>query len=143
MKNSLKEVIEGIQDLVENNIPELKRVDYTFDFSQDVEKAKDFPALFIVSNQNFTIGENTNNVPLLLVFCDVAGGRLTDAEKDKEIKSDMIQAASKLFDLMQADSYFNGEVSVNAQPFSYGLNNALSGIDCIVDISIEKPCYNV
>jgi len=143
MKISLKEVIEGIQDLVETSVPELKRALYTFDFSQDTQKNKDYPALFIVSNQNFTIGENVNTTPLLLVFCDVTGGRLNDIDRDKEIKSDMLQAASKLLDLMQVNGYIDGDISVDAQPFSYGLNNALSGIDCIVPITIEKPCYEV
>lgn len=143
MKNSLKEAIEGIQDLVASSVPEIKKTLYTFDFNQDIDKAKDWPCLFIVGNQNFTIGENINTIPLLLVFCDVVHGRQSAAERDKEIKSDMIQAASKLLDLMQSDGYFDGEISVDAQPFSYGLNNALSGIDCIAPIVIEKPCYNV
>ena len=144
MVNSLKELVEGIQDIVEFSLSdEIKKCVYTFDFGQDTRKAKDFPALFILSDQNGTIGENTNTVSLTMRFCDVSLSSNNSESKDKEIKSDMIQAASKLFDLMQVEGYFDGDLSIAYSPFDNELNNGLSGIDCTINFTLEKPCYNI
>lgn len=143
MNISLKEIAEGIIDVVNESIDELVTAEYTFEFIYDSKKAKEYPKLSIIANQNITIGERTNTIPLLLRFSDVAVGKNNTPLKDKEIKSDMIQAASKLFDILQTKGYFDGELSLTAEPFDHELNNGLSGIDVIANFVTEKPCYEV
>lgn len=143
MNISLKEIVEGIIDVVDSDIEEIVLAEYTFDFQFDHKKAKDYPKLSIIANQTITIGENTNTIPLLLRFSDVATGRQNAILRDKEIKSDMIQAASKLFDILQTKGYFEGDLTISLEPFDNELNNGLSGVDAIVNFIAKKPCYEV
>jgi len=144
-KVSLKEIIEDIITIVSEEFTdsELVAAEYTFNFAPDNAKAKDFPRLFLIANENITIGERTNTIPITMRFCDVVGSRNNAIDKDKEIKSDMIQAASKLFDILQDRSFFDGDLTISLAPFDYEMNNSLSGVDATPNFFTDKPCFNI
>ena len=143
MNISLKEIVEGIKSEVADKIPELKEVKYTFDFWQNRDGDKNFPKLYLIANENVTFGELTNTIPLTMRFCDVSRAKDKSEQLDLEIKSDMIQVASKLMDILQEKGYFNGDLNLSAIPFDNELNDGLSGIDITPDFVLKKPCYNV
>lgn len=135
---SVKELIEGIATIVEERIPEIITVKYTG--IPNTEKAKEFPQLFIFLDNNVTIDENINTVPLTLWFVDVQISQSLEWRKDYEIKSDMIQAASKLFDILQNEGWLDS-VNVTLTPLTSDMQDGLSGMQAIPTFNLQKPCY--
>lgn len=142
MKVSLKELVVLIKETIAAKMPEIVSFDFLPpDLNNTVRK--EFPKVYFYTQEAFTLQENTNIVPLYFRFCDVMYGANNAWERDLEIKSDMLQAASKLFDLVEFQEVITGRINVSALPFDNDLNNGISGVECTVNFILEKPSHLV
>ncbi len=144
MKISAKEIIESVESkidslLIQDYVIEREYV-YTND-QIDTDGKKNFPKVYYWWNDAGSLNENYNTVVMGFVFCDVMQGKTNANTRDYEIKSDMLQAASRLFDNISRDAFFeNAQPSFSYDPFSNRFANGLSGVQVTVTFAIEKPC---
>lgn len=144
-KISAKELIEAVEAKIDSLLianKYLVKRNYVYTNDQiDTDGLKDFPRLFYWWNDSGSLNENYNTVVLGFVFCDVMTGKQSELKRDYEIKSDMLQAASILFDDLSRDPVFDAfGTSISYTPFSDRFANGLSGIQASVTFSITKPC---
>lgn len=148
MKNSLKELKEGIETLIDSLLVDEGQIEsYEYIASNDqvdISKVNQFPKIYIVADQGITLEDTYNSIQMKFIFCDVMQAKTNSVKYDLEIKSDMIQAASKLFDNLGREEYFaDAFPSIALEPFSGAYNNGLSGVEATVTFAIEKPCFSV
>lgn len=146
MKISPKEIIETIESKIDTVLDGLVVAkDYVYTNDQiDTDGRKDYPRVYYWWNDAGALADNHNTMVMGFIFCDVMGGKTNSLKRDYEIKSDMVQAASKLFDNLSRDPLFPSfNQSISYDPFAGRFSNDLSGIQLTVTFAIEKPCYNV
>lgn len=143
MKISAKEIIESVESKIDTLLSgEIVQRDYVYSNDQiDTDGQKDFPRVYYWWNNDGQLNENYNTVVLGFIFCDVMGGKTNSLKRDYEIKSDMLQLASRLFDNISRDPFFeSANPSFSYTPFSDRFENSLSGVQVNVTFAIEKPC---
>jgi hypothetical protein len=147
MKISAKEIIETV--ITQTNsllIPDqIVRIDYVQSDDQvDTDGNKDFPRIYFNWSDAGTLEENFNTITLDFLFCDVMASKTNSKKYDYEIKSDMMQAASKLFDNLSREEFFqNANPTFTYNPFSNRFNNGMSGVEVSVTFVVSKPCFDV
>lgn len=142
MKISLLEAVNEVIDLATNSLDNIVKVQYITSVDDiDIQKAKDWPALFIIVDSAAQLLENENQTVLSLYVLDASTAREDEYLKDLNIKSDLLQEMSKLLDLLQLNQLIS-TINTSAQPFSGRFNNGLSGWSANVSVNIKKPCYN-
>ena len=146
MKISGKELIEDIRSTITTLLSdEIIRNDYISSNDEiDTTGTKQWPRVYIRWTDDGSLDINTNTAVLGFLFLDVSTSKTNKSKKDYEIKSDMVQAASKLFDNLIREDYF-GEATptLGYTPVSNAYDNGLSGIMMTVTFNLAKPCYNV
>lgn len=144
MKISIKELVESIIDLADNNLDHIVRTSYVISADDiDIKKAKDYPALFMLLDTTATVSENSNIIALSFYFIDAVVSQNDSYLKDLEIKSDLMQEASKLFDLMQTNGIRFDALDISLSPFSGRFNDGMGGWSTTVNFNIAKPCFTV
>ena len=146
MKISPKEIIETVESKISTVLSdEIVTYDYIYTDDQiDIDGTKNFPRIYFHWNEAGALNENNNSMVLVFMFCDVMESKTNSKKKDYEIKSDMMQAASKLFVTLSREPFFETATpSFSYQPFSQRGNNGLAGVQVTVTFALEKPCYNV
>jgi len=146
MKVSPKEIIESIEAKIGSVLTdEIVKYDYVYSVDQiDTDSKKDYPRVYCAWNESADLNDNYNSVTLAYYFCDVMFGKSSSIQRDYEIKSDMLQAASKLFDDLSREEFFQSATpSISYTPFSNRFDNGISGVEVTVTLALEKPCYNV
>lgn len=143
MKISLLEAINEVIDVANDNLDNIVDVRYVVSEEDiDINKSKNFPALFIMLTTPSTINDSFNVANITLYFLDASTSQNNEIEKDLNIKSDLFQQASILLDRLQLLGSIE-TVNSSLEPFSGRFNNGLSGWTTSLSINIKKPCYNV
>ena len=143
MKISLLEAINEVIDVANEKLDNIVDARYVVSEEDiDINKAKNFPALFIMLTTPSTLNDGFNVANLTLYFLDASTSQNNEIEKDLNIKSDLFQQASKLLDELQLLGSIQ-TVNSSLEPFSGRFNNGLSGWTTSLSINIKKPCYNV
>lgn len=142
---SLKEVVENITTIIENDMPEIITVTYQSPELINTSLDKDFPKINIYWDADGKVMQLVNQLPLHIAILDVARGNKNESLIDLEVKSDCLQYASKLLDLMQVQEldYFNGDLNENITPLSKDYNDGSSGVMMSPNITLWKPAFNV
>jgi len=144
MKISAKEIIEAVEAKIDSNLLSDYIVQRNYVYSNDqidTDGRKNYPRVYYWWNDSGALNENYNTMVMGFNFCDVMGGKTNSLKRDYEIKSDMLQAASILFDNISRDPFFEGaNPSFSYDPFSDRFENSLSGVQVTVTFAIEKPC---
>lgn len=145
MKQSIKEVIEGIKTIVENNIPEIKEVNFMIPTRIGESPADTFPRILLYWEGGATLTEYVNQAPIQIICVDVSRGPDNEEERVLEIQSDCTQYVSKLLDIMQSvdEEYFNGDLNESTTPIESAYADGLSGVECTVNVVFKKPAFNV
>lgn len=144
MKISIKELIDSIIDIADTNLEHIVRTQYVMSLEGiDIRKAKDWPAIFILLDTPAQLLENTNAIPISFYFLDAAIARKDQVISDLEIKSDLMQSASKLFDLLEVNGIKFQALAESLTPITADFNDGLSGWSVTATFNIAKPCYEV
>jgi hypothetical protein len=142
MKYSLKQIVEDVTDVITNNSINIQSVEQIELFDANMDKSKDFPKVYLITDEDGSFDENINSANVRFLFLDVQRGRLSQAKRDLEIKSDMMLEASMLFDRIQSKGY-SIVFPISYTPISGEFNDGLAGVDCTVTFNLSKPCYEV
>ena len=140
LQNSLKQVIETIQDTVENNFAD-QIVEVFFEKFSDTKKAKDYPVMsYYIDDSGLTIGANVDTVTLRCEVMDVISGWENKNERTKEVVSTCFSISSQLVKYLQdaKDLYINDTVTVT--PFDNRYKDGLGGVEFTLVISIGAIC---
>lgn len=141
-KYSLKQIVEDVIDVITNNSVNIQSVEEVDEIDINMNKSKDFPKVYIATNESGSYDENVNKINVQFFFLDVQTGRLNQNKRSLEIKSDMMLEASMLFDRLQSDGY-SIDFSIPFQPLSGEYNDGLAGVECTVTFNLDKPCYEI
>ena len=142
MKYSLKQIVEDVIDVITNNSINIQSVEYTGAIDINMTKAKDFPKVYMLSNESYTLNDNYHSITVSFIFGDIQVGRIDEWDRDLEIKSDMELEALMLFDRLQSMGY-SIDYPISPQPLSGEYNDGLAGVECTVTFNLSKPCYAV
>jgi len=143
MRISLLEAINEVLDVAKTKLDNIVDARYVVSEEDiDVNKAKNFPALFVMLTTPSNINDAFNVANITLYFLDASTSQNNEIEKDLNIKSDLFQQASILLDELQLIGSI-GTVNNSLEPFSGRFNNGLSGWTTSISINLKKPCYNV
>ena len=140
LQNSLKQVIETIQDTVENNFAD-QIVEVFFEKFSDTKKAKNYPVMsYYIDDSGLTIGANVDTVTLRCEVMDVISGWENKNERTKEVVSTCFSISSQLVKYLQdaKDLYINDTVTVT--PFDNRYKDGLGGVEFTLVISIGAIC---
>lgn len=146
MKISPKEIIETIESKITTVLSsEIVTYNYVSTLDQvDIDAKKNFPRVYFNWSSSGSLNENNNTVVITFMFVDVAEGKSDSVKRDYEIKSDMLQAASKFVDNLSREELLpDFQYAVSYDPLSGRYNNGLSGIQFSLTFAIEQPCYNI
>lgn len=142
LQNSLKQVIETIQDTVENSFSD-QIVEVFFEKFSDTKKAKDYPVLsYYLDTDGLSIGQNVDTVTLKCELMDVISGREDKDERSKEVVSTCFSIASQLVKYLQDAKglFINNPVAVT--PFDNRYKDGLGGVEFTLVISIGAICLS-
>lgn len=140
LQNSLKQVIETIQDTVENSFSDQIVAVYFEKFS-DTKQAKNYPVMsYYLDTDGLIIGANVDTVTLKCEIMDVVSGREDKNDRAKEVVSTCFSIASQLVKYLQDAKglYINDSVSVT--PFDNRYKDGLGGVEFTLVISIGAIC---
>lgn len=146
MEKSFNSLINKIISVAESTVPMLKKVKYVDAIDQiDIEKGKNWPALYILADDtnSITLNQRYAEAQVQFFFCSPSTSRTNSIEKDKEIKSEMAAYADIIFGKLEQEGVLRANQVISLGYMSGRLNNGLSGVTGTVSFPLPRNCYKV
>lgn len=141
MQRNIKQIIEDLEDIVNNNFSDQVKAIYFEKYPNSVLQ-KDFPVISYRINEAFAIGLNVDTFSLNIQVLDIISTTTDEDLRRKEVISDNFGIASQLVEYLRRNTttnyYFQDNIAVTSVD-KIG-NDGLGGVQFTLNFELQKTC---